>query len=226
MLSVRLIGLDCYANTSTESMYPVDFGLTLWPYFIYSTIFLCYSPWGKWKQITGKFCIKQRKWLPLPLSQLSLFSWCAESPDDVEIDVDLPSFFSFPHRYQPQLLWLLSHRRSPYVGIDVYYQRVASAWFLPVDQNAMKSLYTAIMFAAAVFAAPSHDTNNCHNNVDTVQTYYDGGSASPRIMACYWEGTAPFCNGSCKPGWTTTKHDRCGDGKCCSTGKKALCCRD
>lgn len=183
MLSVRLIGLDCYANTSTESMHPVDFGLTLWPYFIYSTIFPCYSPWGKWKQITGKFCIKQRKWLPLPLSQLSLFSW-----------------------YQPQLLWLLSHRRSPY--------------------NAMKSLYTAIMFAAAVFAAPSHDTNNCHNNVDTVQTYYDGGSASPRIMACYWEGTAPFCNGSCKPGWTTTKHDRCGDGKCCSTGKKALCCRD
>ncbi|EJP62340.1 bacteriodes thetaiotaomicron symbiotic chitinase [Beauveria bassiana ARSEF 2860] len=46
------------------------------------------------------------------------------------------------------------------------------------------------------------------------------------ISACYWEGSAPFCEGRCKPGWRQIGRDKCGDGKCCWRGTKAHCCKD
>ncbi|MEW6500128.1 MAG: hypothetical protein ACOY8P_04900 [Thermodesulfobacteriota bacterium] len=38
-----------------------------------------------------------------------------------------------------------------------------------------------------------------------------------------WRGTAPFCNGECKPGETQIATSNCGDGACCWTGHKVLC---
>jgi hypothetical protein len=42
---------------------------------------------------------------------------------------------------------------------------------------------------------------------------------------CIWEGTAPACNGNCRPGYTLAKRDKEGDGKKCLTGTKAYCCK-
>ena len=43
---------------------------------------------------------------------------------------------------------------------------------------------------------------------------------------CYWKGTSPMCSSSnnCPSGFTMICKDACGDGKCCVTGMKALCC--
>ncbi len=43
---------------------------------------------------------------------------------------------------------------------------------------------------------------------------------------CAWYGTAPFCAGSCPAGTHETARDECGDGQCCVTGYKVLCCVD
>jgi len=43
---------------------------------------------------------------------------------------------------------------------------------------------------------------------------------------CHWRGTAPICDGECEIGETVCDEGQCGDGKCCITGKKVLCCRD
>ncbi|KAF5578342.1 hypothetical protein FPCIR_11592 [Fusarium pseudocircinatum] len=43
---------------------------------------------------------------------------------------------------------------------------------------------------------------------------------------CRWEGTAPYCAGECEPGWSKRGRSQCGDGSCCWTGSKALCCED
>ncbi|KAI8083861.1 hypothetical protein BDF21DRAFT_337238 [Thamnidium elegans] len=54
--------------------------------------------------------------------------------------------------------------------------------------------------------------------------------------SCEWFGTAPFCEGSCPPGWSHEGDDRHsevgpdgnesnpGFGLSCYTGTKALCC--
>ena len=39
----------------------------------------------------------------------------------------------------------------------------------------------------------------------------------------YWDGTAPFCDGSCPSGCRTVGRSNCGNGACCWTGSKALC---
>src|SRR6266487_2787795 len=39
----------------------------------------------------------------------------------------------------------------------------------------------------------------------------------------YWDGTAPFCGGSCPSGCIREATSRCGNGACCWTGRKALC---
>lgn len=49
-------------------------------------------------------------------------------------------------------------------------------------------------------------------------------SGQLQIHGCYWDGTAPLCEGNCRDGWSTNATDRCGDGKCCVTGQKAYCC--
>ncbi|KAF8914378.1 hypothetical protein CPB84DRAFT_1759111 [Gymnopilus junonius] len=46
-----------------------------------------------------------------------------------------------------------------------------------------------------------------------------------RPPGCYWDGTAPFCAGSCPTGYTEEGRGSCGDGACCWTGYKFLCCK-
>jgi len=44
---------------------------------------------------------------------------------------------------------------------------------------------------------------------------------------CYWDGTAPFCEGDCRRRrYSQVDTDKCGDGKCCWTGMKVKCCMD
>uniref|UniRef100_T1JMR0 Granulins domain-containing protein n=1 Tax=Strigamia maritima TaxID=126957 RepID=T1JMR0_STRMM len=43
---------------------------------------------------------------------------------------------------------------------------------------------------------------------------------------CYWDGTAPWCDGKCPSTFTECKDDPCGDGECCQWGLKACCCSD
>jgi len=42
---------------------------------------------------------------------------------------------------------------------------------------------------------------------------------------CYWDGSAPFCAGSCPRGWTSGKRSSSGDGLQCWTGDKVYCCK-
>ncbi|KAI1013310.1 hypothetical protein LB503_001482 [Fusarium chuoi] len=46
------------------------------------------------------------------------------------------------------------------------------------------------------------------------------------VASCRWEGTAPYCAGECEDGWSERGRSQCGDGSCCWTGSKALCCED
>ncbi|KAF9562464.1 hypothetical protein CPC08DRAFT_706669 [Agrocybe pediades] len=50
---------------------------------------------------------------------------------------------------------------------------------------------------------------------------------APRLGRCFWNGTAPFCAGagSCPSGYIKQSQTKCGDGACCVTGYKSLCCR-
>ncbi|KAG2124434.1 hypothetical protein DEU56DRAFT_595172 [Suillus clintonianus] len=42
---------------------------------------------------------------------------------------------------------------------------------------------------------------------------------------CYWDGTAPFCDGQCGSGTVECDTSNCGDtGLCCWTGSKKWCC--
>lgn len=55
-----------------------------------------------------------------------------------------------------------------------------------------------------------------HGIVPSVTTLPDG---------CYWSGTAPTCEGECNIGETYCGRSGCGDGKCCASGWKVLCCK-
>lgn len=58
--------------------------------------------------------------------------------------------------------------------------------------------------------------------------YYRGGHRNqpdPTPPGCQWEGTAPFCNGQCSEGWRLQAWNNCGNGACCLTGNKVLCCQ-
>jgi hypothetical protein len=48
----------------------------------------------------------------------------------------------------------------------------------------------------------------------------------PPPTSCFWHHTAPICsNSECPSGSVRTgEPSDCGDGKCCATGKKILCC--
>jgi hypothetical protein len=79
----------------------------------------------------------------------------------------------------------------------------------------MKMHWIILALATAVFANPTQtviDGVDCRTPVNQVQ-------------GCYWSGTAPFCAGGCYPGWSEAKRDNCGDGECCLTGTKVLCCK-
>uniref|UniRef100_T1J942 Uncharacterized protein n=1 Tax=Strigamia maritima TaxID=126957 RepID=T1J942_STRMM len=43
-------------------------------------------------------------------------------------------------------------------------------------------------------------------------------------VKCYWDGTAPFCNGSCKPKENVCSYSNGGDGSMCWSGRKVRCC--
>lgn len=94
----------------------------------------------------------------------------------------------------------------------------------------------AAAFATVALAAPAEDTKTAAaqpsdesaalsylltNNPAGHQSEEDG----PAPPGCYWDGTAPFCAGSCPPGYTEELRGSCGDGACCWTGYKVLCCR-
>lgn len=44
------------------------------------------------------------------------------------------------------------------------------------------------------------------------------------VGSCYWEGTSPFCEGSCGRGYNECARSETGDGASCVTGSKAFCC--
>ena len=44
-----------------------------------------------------------------------------------------------------------------------------------------------------------------------------------RAACQFWDGTAPFCSGSCPSGCKTLARSDCGNGACCLIGSKALC---
>ncbi len=43
---------------------------------------------------------------------------------------------------------------------------------------------------------------------------------------CKWFGTAPFCRGSCPPGYNQRIRSQRGDGKKCVSGSKVYCCTE
>ena len=50
----------------------------------------------------------------------------------------------------------------------------------------------------------------------------DGPTVPP--PGCIWRGTAPLCEGECEIGEELFRRGNCGDGRCCVTGTKVLCC--
>ncbi|PPQ78991.1 hypothetical protein CVT25_002275 [Psilocybe cyanescens] len=78
----------------------------------------------------------------------------------------------------------------------------------------MKFFIVLSVLATVVLASPSEGT------AAGLQAAQDGTPPS----GCHWEGTAPFCAGSCAQGYTEIDRGACGDGACCATGIKTLCC--
>ena len=78
-----------------------------------------------------------------------------------------------------------------------------------------------IAFAAALattsLAAPAENTD-----LKSANSYGQGGAAP---SGCYWNGTPGFCVPSCDAPYFESKQDACGDGACCKTGYKVLCCK-
>ncbi|KAF4623302.1 hypothetical protein D9613_002397 [Agrocybe pediades] len=77
--------------------------------------------------------------------------------------------------------------------------------------------------AAARVATPSAAPNPNSLLHARAEQAIQGLPAPPN---CYWDGTAPFCAGACPNGYTEEIRDPYGNGACCWTGLKVLCCRD
>ncbi|KAI0520889.1 hypothetical protein F5B22DRAFT_644630 [Xylaria bambusicola] len=58
-----------------------------------------------------------------------------------------------------------------------------------------------------------------------IDTQLVGNSTRAPDATCYWDGTSPFCAGSCPTGYEDCATSGCGDGACCWTGYKKFCCR-
>ncbi len=67
------------------------------------------------------------------------------------------------------------------------------------------------------------DVATAHDSISMVS--YTPVQEQPAPPGCYWAGTAPFCAGSCDDGYVERDWDNCGDGSCCWTGYKVLCCK-
>ncbi|PPQ87318.1 hypothetical protein CVT25_002066 [Psilocybe cyanescens] len=100
----------------------------------------------------------------------------------------------------------------------------------------MKFFVLAALFATIAFAAPADDTKAVStntNNESSALKYLIANSPAghqaeedgPAPPGCFWSGTAPFCAGSCPSGYEEEIRGSCGDGACCWTGYKVLCCR-
>jgi hypothetical protein len=63
------------------------------------------------------------------------------------------------------------------------------------------------------------------NRGNSAEARYCGPAGVEPSATCRWDGTAPFCAGSCLPGETELTRSKSGDGALCLTGDKAFCCR-
>ena len=75
-----------------------------------------------------------------------------------------------------------------------------------------------ITTTTALPVAPGASTTTMFTTVTTTTTM-----PAP-TSSCIWEGTAPFCDGKCHPGFTQIQMDNCGNGACCIFGLKVYCC--
>jgi hypothetical protein len=92
--------------------------------------------------------------------------------------------------------------------------------------NTMKSFTAYALLLAIAAASASATTLPAGENVAKEVTPAPANENSGKeVNACYWDGTAPFCAGSCSPGYTQQGTSTCGDGACCWTGNKAYCCQ-
>ncbi|KAI3322303.1 hypothetical protein HD806DRAFT_536768 [Xylariaceae sp. AK1471] len=80
------------------------------------------------------------------------------------------------------------------------------------------------LFLFAVNAIPAENQNFKDMEPSEILKANEGLDG-PAPAGCYWDGTAPFCAGSCPPGYTEENRGSCGDGACCWTGYKVLCCK-
>ena len=94
----------------------------------------------------------------------------------------------------------------------------------------------AAALATVTLAAPAEDTKAVTNTaadqsaalkylLTNTPAGHQAAEDGPAPPGCYWDGTAPFCAGSCPTGYTEEGRGFCGDGACCWTGYKFLCCR-
>jgi len=89
-------------------------------------------------------------------------------------------------------------------------------------QSKMKFLIVlTAVYATVSIASPTESAAFKYLNPAAHQVNEDG----PPPPGCYWDGTAPFCAGSCPPDYTQRDLGQCGDGVCCWTGYKVLCCK-
>ncbi|KAI0327671.1 hypothetical protein GY45DRAFT_1327319 [Cubamyces sp. BRFM 1775] len=91
----------------------------------------------------------------------------------------------------------------------------------------MKAFTTGILslFVLAISVNAVAVDNAEETNSDV--TPFEGASLGTlEVSPCYWDGTAPFCAGSCPDGYVDCGRDSCGDGACCWTGIKVYCCRE
>ncbi|EFX71925.1 hypothetical protein DAPPUDRAFT_326724 [Daphnia pulex] len=89
-----------------------------------------------------------------------------------------------------------------------------------------KSLLFVIFSMALVFAwveAVTERSNQTHPLIMGPHCHIQPGVDQSN---CYWKGSSPFCvsGDACPYGFSLICKHACGDGKCCWTGNKSLCC--
>ncbi|PPQ94548.1 hypothetical protein CVT25_012017 [Psilocybe cyanescens] len=109
----------------------------------------------------------------------------------------------------------------------------------PVQQKLiMKFFVLAALFATIAFAAPADDTKAVSTNINNESSalkyllanspagHQAENAVDPAPSGCFWSGTAPFCAGACPSDYEGGHTSSCGDGACCWSGYKLLCCKD
>ncbi|PPQ97769.1 hypothetical protein CVT26_012799 [Gymnopilus dilepis] len=102
----------------------------------------------------------------------------------------------------------------------------------PKQSVTMKTFFAFAAAFVGVAVAAVATNNNADQSaaaLDYLTTNSPAGHQAkedgPAPPGCYWDGTAPFCAGSCPAGYTEEDRGSCGDGACCWTGYKVLCCK-